>query len=154
MIRDAASAEEEGHDASSDKDDSVYDDANARAVTVRNGIISQPDEGTALLRSKAALDSHKHHHYDTIRDVESQSYDYRTTLDRFRALISRSRTRSVSIVRTIISPKSWEARAIWKQGVVRPAGFVPAIILGLLLNILDALSYGMMEHQNMKKLRC
>ncbi|KAI9804292.1 MAG: hypothetical protein M1833_007099 [Piccolia ochrophora] len=39
--------------------------------------------------------------------------------------------------------KSWDAYTIWSLAVVRPASFVPSVILGLLLNILDALSYGM-----------
>lgn len=39
--------------------------------------------------------------------------------------------------------KSWDKRSIWQQGVVYPASLLPAVLLGLLLNILDALSYGM-----------
>ncbi|GJC80127.1 uncharacterized protein ColLi_02965 [Colletotrichum liriopes] len=41
------------------------------------------------------------------------------------------------------SPKSWDRRAIWQNAVVAPATCLPAVIVGLLLNVLDALSYGM-----------
>lgn len=38
-----------------------------------------------------------------------------------------------------ISPKHWTVR---RRDIIRPVTYVPAVILGLLLNILDALSYG------------
>ncbi|EAW10671.1 sulfate transporter family protein [Aspergillus clavatus NRRL 1] len=44
---------------------------------------------------------------------------------------------------TLANPKSWDRRAIWRQGVVYPVSLLPSVFLGLLLNILDALSYGM-----------
>lgn len=34
------------------------------------------------------------------------------------------------------------AREVWVKGVVEPATFLPAVLLGLLLNVLDGLSYG------------
>ncbi|KAI2794871.1 hypothetical protein POX_a01472 [Penicillium oxalicum] len=43
----------------------------------------------------------------------------------------------------LANPKAWDRRAIWRSGVVHPLSLLPAVILGLLLNILDALSYGM-----------
>jgi SulP family sulfate permease len=39
--------------------------------------------------------------------------------------------------------KSIDRRTLWEKGVVDPFQRIPAVILGLLLNILDALSYGM-----------
>ena len=44
---------------------------------------------------------------------------------------------------TVSHPKTWSGKAILEQAVVRPARLLPAVLLGLLLNILDALSYGM-----------
>jgi sulfate permease, SulP family len=38
--------------------------------------------------------------------------------------------------------KGIDRRTIWENGVVDPIHRIPAVILGLLLNILDALSYG------------
>jgi SulP family sulfate permease len=40
------------------------------------------------------------------------------------------------------NPKSWDRRAIYQSAVVAPASSLPAVCVGLLLNILDALSYG------------
>lgn len=44
---------------------------------------------------------------------------------------------------TFINPRTWNRRTIFEKGVVEPARLLPAVFLGLLLNILDALSYGM-----------
>lgn len=45
----------------------------------------------------------------------------------------------LDFVRSIMSPKRWTIR---RNDIIRPVTYVPAVILGLLLNILDALSYG------------
>ncbi|CAK7230442.1 hypothetical protein SBRCBS47491_007585 [Sporothrix bragantina] len=39
--------------------------------------------------------------------------------------------------------KCWDRRRLWQNLVVAPVSCLPAVIVGLLLNILDALSYGM-----------
>lgn len=41
------------------------------------------------------------------------------------------------------NPKRWNAQAVWQTAFVTPASCLPAVCVGLLLNILDALSYGM-----------
>lgn len=41
-----------------------------------------------------------------------------------------------------INPTRWDRKAIWQQTVVEPTSCLPAVAVGLLLNILDALSYG------------
>ncbi|KAL5621534.1 hypothetical protein BROUX41_006434 [Berkeleyomyces rouxiae] len=41
------------------------------------------------------------------------------------------------------NPIKWNYSSIYHEAVVRPAHCLPAVIVGLLLNILDALSYGM-----------
>ncbi|KAI1065680.1 hypothetical protein LB507_000286 [Fusarium sp. FIESC RH6] len=42
-----------------------------------------------------------------------------------------------------INPKKWDRQALWKNVVLTPTSCLPAVAVGLLLNILDALSYGM-----------
>ncbi|KAI1501723.1 cyclic nucleotide-binding domain-containing protein [Biscogniauxia marginata] len=42
-----------------------------------------------------------------------------------------------------LNPKTWNRQAIWENAVIDPLRCLPAVIVGLLLNILDALSYGM-----------
>lgn len=49
---------------------------------------------------------------------------------------------SLASARVIVHPRSWSLQAVWRHGLVEFASYVPAVILGLLLNILDALSYG------------
>lgn len=39
--------------------------------------------------------------------------------------------------------KMMRAKDVWREAVVVPVGYIPAVILGLLLNLLDAISYGM-----------
>ncbi|OTB06653.1 hypothetical protein M426DRAFT_318707 [Hypoxylon sp. CI-4A] len=46
-------------------------------------------------------------------------------------------------IKGMANPKTWDKKAIWKSAVVDPVHCLPAVIVGLLLNILDALSYGM-----------
>ncbi|EEQ28642.1 sulfate transporter family protein [Microsporum canis CBS 113480] len=43
----------------------------------------------------------------------------------------------------ICSPRTWNKKAIYENGVELPLSLLPAVFLGLLLNVLDALSYGM-----------
>lgn len=40
-------------------------------------------------------------------------------------------------------PRRWDRQQIWQNAVLTPASCLPSVAVGLLLNILDALSYGM-----------
>jgi SulP family sulfate permease len=42
-----------------------------------------------------------------------------------------------------VNPKKWDRKALWNNVVLTPTSCLPAVAVGLLLNILDALSYGM-----------
>lgn len=42
----------------------------------------------------------------------------------------------------VMNPKTWDKKAIWDKAIISPLHCLPAVIVGLLLNILDALSYG------------
>lgn len=54
----------------------------------------------------------------------------------------RKKDQTVHLARVIRDPKCWDRRAIWQNVVVTPVASLPAVVVGLLLNILDALSYG------------
>ncbi|KAL4730084.1 hypothetical protein ACLX1H_002114 [Fusarium chlamydosporum] len=41
-----------------------------------------------------------------------------------------------------INPKKWDRKALWNNAILTPTACLPAVAVGLLLNILDALSYG------------
>lgn len=45
-------------------------------------------------------------------------------------------------VQIATSPKIWDRKVLWQNAVVAPVSCLPAVIVGLLLNVLDALSYG------------
>ncbi|KAH6650884.1 sulfate transporter family-domain-containing protein [Chaetomium tenue] len=52
-------------------------------------------------------------------------------------------SRVASILSLVSNPKHWDRNALWDNVVVAPVACFPAVVVGLLLNILDALSYGM-----------
>ena len=60
----------------------------------------------------------------------------------FHRLAHIGRVKVARTVNTALSPKSWSARAVWKNSVKLPVSLLPCVLLGLLLNVLDALSYG------------
>ena len=112
------------------------------AVTVREGIISQPTERTTLLLKKAYI-SATTPMYGSAQDIESQKTIQRDQKSSQRAKIAQVRRKIGWALTTTIRPKSWNRQQIWKSGIRRPLSFIPPVILGLLLNVLDALSYGM-----------
>lgn len=50
--------------------------------------------------------------------------------------------RVASILPIVGNPKRWDRHLLWQNAVVAPVACLPAVVVGLLLNILDALSYG------------
>lgn len=77
--------------------------------------------------------------YGSSGDAENQ----RLAVKRGPNIITQGISSVAHYSRALSNPKSWDKRAIWNDAVVHPASLVPAVLLGLLLNILDALSYGM-----------
>ncbi|KAI1764767.1 sulfate transporter family protein [Hypoxylon sp. FL1150] len=51
--------------------------------------------------------------------------------------------RQIRVITGAANPKTWDKRVIWQKAVIDPVHCLPAVVVGLLLNILDALSYGM-----------
>jgi len=77
------------------------------------------------------------------KDLERQNSHRRPFLQHIWAASHHALAKSRSAAYTISHPKTWNRRAIWREGFVQPVSVLPAVFLGLLLNILDALSYGM-----------
>ncbi|RHZ74684.1 hypothetical protein CDV55_108370 [Aspergillus turcosus] len=94
-------------------------------------------ERTSLLNKTAQ--SKPFHEYGAAEDIESQDLLTEREPDAQPHALTGIR----SCFRLLASPKSWDPRAVWQHGVVYPASLLPSVFLGLLLNILDALSYGM-----------
>ena len=111
-------------------------------VTVQEGIISQPDEQTALLLRKVAYGSDKSYKYGSMGDLESQGVSAKGQMSQIRKRVRYSTEHIAHLIKRIASPKSWDQEAIFEHGLRRPASYIPPVILGLLLNVLDALSYG------------
>ncbi|KAG9239426.1 sulfate transporter family protein-like protein [Amylocarpus encephaloides] len=102
------------------------------------------NERTPLLAKTRSREPHTHP--DWIRgeqDLEQQDLRRRRSWPKIRDAIAQHKARGLGIARTVFSPKSWDKKAIWQHGIVAPVGYLPAVILGALLNVLDALSYGM-----------
>ena len=137
LLRDSHPTEEDSHGTDEDELPTV---AGLHPVTVQEGIISQPSERTTLLDNKTA--------YGSIKDLEGQQVARSEPTSRIDAVLQRSREHTALVVRIVSSPKSWDRHDILEYGVRQPASFVPPVILGLLLNILDALSYGDIQLSN------
>lgn len=79
----------------------------------------------------------------SVDDLEGQKTLARTRWLRGLAERRRKAERHVlRIAKIASSPRSWNGKAIWETAVVDPVSCLPAVAVGLLLNILDALSYG------------
>jgi SulP family sulfate permease len=72
-------------------------------------------------------------------DVEGQRFESKRPPGVFAAAASNV----TGCFRVLLNPKCWNRRAVWHEGVVYPVSLLPSVFLGLLLNVLDALSYGM-----------
>lgn len=136
QIRKSPSTE---HDSNHEEDGISFDGQNMQPAIIGRGIISQPNERTALLLRKTAYGVDN---YGCRKDLESQKMTMVNTTTKIQECLSLARESGARIRRSIASPKSWDKRQLWVHGIREPASYIPCVILGLLLNILDALSYG------------
>ncbi|KAJ8129541.1 hypothetical protein O1611_g4090 [Lasiodiplodia mahajangana] len=100
---------------------------------------SGTSEGTSEITPLLAPKSHRSQSPDDLEDLESQKpQGTRYT----RSSIREEAGRRIRSLGAVMNPKAWDKKAIWENAVMNPARCLPAVIVGLLLNILDALSYG------------
>ena len=118
------------------EEDFAFDSSGITPVVISRGIISQPHERTLLSLKKNQVSS-----YGSIHDIESQTV-HKRLVSKLRSDLTWSIEYVYSSMGIFMNPKSWNRQAIWENGILQPASYVPPVILGLLLNILDALSYG------------
>lgn len=139
----AASADD-GRRSSSDEDaDEAGEGSVNGARLAREGsrleTVPEVDEQTPLL----SQDSSKQGSVRAGRgmgDVEAQGSWRPSGLRGFQ---HRVRSGAAKYHAILSNPSKWDGRAVWHSAVVAPASYMPAVVVGLLLNILDALSYGM-----------
>lgn len=134
--------------------------ASRKAVINNNGGAVEPDQRRLIITSGGVVEDErtpllqripKHpelqpHHPDYIAgedDLEEQAIRRSPSWPKLRNVVQWPQEKGIHIARTIVNPKSWDKKAIWDNAVLAPAACLPAVILGLLLNVLDALSYGM-----------
>lgn len=56
--------------------------------------------------------------------------------------------KGLNVMGSLLCRRMWRKEEIWENMVVKPVGCLPAVLLGLLLNVLDGLSYGEYFHHN------
>ena len=116
--------------------------AHTRVAKIERRVISRPGEHTPLFDGRGIPSAKGTTAYNSIEDLEGQEEGLKSKATGIRGAIVRRKEQGHRVLSWIFNPKSWNPWAIWSYGVRQPAGYVPAVILGLLLNILDALSYG------------
>ncbi|CAG8982802.1 hypothetical protein HYALB_00001083 [Hymenoscyphus albidus] len=114
-----------------------------RLILTSDGVVD--DERTPLLPRKPKQIKPKPHpdYIGGEDDLEQQVVRRVPSWPKLRNVVLWPRARGMDIARTIANPKSWDREAIWKNAVLAPTACLPAVVLGILLTILDALSYGM-----------
>jgi SulP family sulfate permease len=146
--------EEEGNDKSSqggEEHQPGFDQG--RLIITSTGVKMDATERTPLLGKDVPFETH---HPDWIRgqrDLEGQEIRRKVSWPKLRNVILWPKEKGYDIARVVANPKAWDRKAIWENAVVAPVTCLPAVVLGLLLNILDALSYGMYFLQSLPKAR-
>jgi SulP family sulfate permease len=113
-----------------------------RLIITSNGVEVDCSERTPLLGKDTTFETH---HPDWIRgqqDIEGQSVRRKASWPKLRNIVSWPREKGYDLAVTVFTPKRWNRKAIL-QAAVSPVVYFPAVILGTLLNNLDALSYGL-----------
>jgi SulP family sulfate permease len=123
-------------------EDGAEDRGQGRLIITPNGVRADDTERTPLLPKNPSFEVH---HPDWIRgepDLEGQGIKRQTSWPKLRNLALWPREKGYDIAVTVLNPKRWNGKTIWRDAVMAPLGYFPAAVLGTLLNILDALSYG------------
>jgi len=107
--------------------------------------IEAATECSSLL-PRPRLSSKRKQTYEAARNAEDQPteqpLDQAGSWNRLGHHYPSLRVLGLNFRQVVLNPKSWDMRAIGRTVVLRPASMLPAVFLGLLLNLLDALSYG------------
>ena len=130
------------HSSNDTEDEEAFTTSGVQPVVVREGIISQPSERTSLLLKKVNYGSGGILTEGSVQDLENQKSLWATCGKRVKGFFYQSKRQAISAVMTLDSPKSWDKKQIFHQVIKQPASYLAPVVLGLLLNVLDALSYG------------
>ncbi|KAK2809956.1 hypothetical protein FQN50_003370 [Emmonsiellopsis sp. PD_5] len=106
------------------------------ALTISHDSTAQDAERAPLIRRVSPTKSRDYG--TTPHDAEGQSLRDKH-VGKFQSIYAKGS----AWCRQFPNPKTWDRQTIWRKGILYPTSLIPSVFLGLLLNILDALSYGM-----------
>lgn len=101
-----------------------------------------PTEESPLLGRRPPSTKKSLHVDPSEEDIEGQMFHRTSTWSRFHHAYPSIRKIILDTTHTLSSPKSWDLKEAAHTALVRPVTVLPAVFLGVLLNLLDALSYG------------
>lgn len=131
-----------GTERSSAKGTGDDDDESSPVATAKDRTTSKADERSMLLGKSTSYMSETARGYGATHDIEGQTPGGQGVDRKLARVLEWPKNKVLGFVRNAPSPKTWNLRAAWKYGFLKPASYVPPVVLGLLLNLLDALSYG------------
>lgn len=112
--------------------------------TPSEDIASENDtEITPLLRNRSHGSSYLQHGNGSAAGVDIESQKPLESRSWLAERAGRAKTGLQGFAKTARDPRCWDGKAILHTVVVDPVKTLPAVVVGLILNILDALSYGM-----------
>ena len=110
-------------------------------VVVTNENEPEMAETTPLL-PRERLSSYNKYYTDPEASVDDDPHHQPGTWDRVGHHYPSLRHTPSKISHLVVSPKKWDMRSVARKVIVEPVNMLPAVFLGVLLNLLDALSYG------------
>lgn len=107
---------------------------------------AEPTEESPLLPRERLPPMRKRYSGDAPEDLESQALQRKGTwYNKINHAYPSLRGLANRTYNVMSNPKRWDMKKVGHKVVVEPALVMPAVFLGLLLNLLDALSYGRID---------
>ncbi|POS81506.1 sulfate transporter family protein [Diaporthe helianthi] len=100
-------------------------------------------ENTPLLRNRSHGSSYLQHGNGSAAGIDVESQKPIESRSWLVERAGRAKTGLRGFAKAACDPRCWDGKAILHTLVVDPVKTLPAVVVGLILNILDALSYGM-----------
>lgn len=131
------------HPVSSRRDSSISKTESRDSQVILDASMSEEDsadEDTPLFPKKAI--NYPIPRKSDASDLENQAVQ-NTKQNHAQQMFGELRRRTRKVTYLISHPKQWDRKVIWKQAIVQPIALLPCVFLGVLLNVLDGLSYGL-----------
>lgn len=113
----------------------------------RSSLLSKGQQSAHYHNGYSSLTGHNH---DSDSDIESQNENIVLNIPKvtIHRVLAWPKTRTLGLAKSVLPHEGGRLnkKELWENIVVKPVGYVPAVVLGLLLNVLDGLSYGSYIH--------